>query len=308
MRMDNLGDVVRRCRDEVLFDFPDANIIFFYGSFSYRDLDAPLKQGDIADLRSPYGRKPDFIVVVPDLDKAVGRLGEKYDWSSRQRGKILDQDRDTPFYFNVETFHKHELCDESVFLRYKMGVIGEDGFSRACSMRNGNIYLSSRLSKFVNVLHCHDDVVSVLDGIRNYFVDLALRLVPARFSGEEFVRAYLQSTYLAEAHRFFDLVRHKHMNILESHVYDWNAGRIAPMRSELEKMLSGRILSRAERVSGSDFYDSVFVNKESARRGSVLRDFLFFNLCACRAVLKNRITNSACNGSNLGYVLRKIWK
>jgi hypothetical protein len=310
MRVETLADVVGACCNEILGDFPDAGAVFFYGSFSYRNLDASLSDKDVADLRSSSGRKPDFIVVVPDLAEAVDCLGDKYDWSSSVRKRVLGFRRDTPSFFNVEAFHRHELRDAPFFPRYKIGVIEEDGFSQACKMENGNIYLPSRLSKFVNVVHRDGcDAVSALDGVRDYFVDLALRLVPAKFSGEEFARAYLLSTYLAEAYRVFDIFKKKHLSILDARVYDWDAGQVVPMRAELEKIFSARLLSRGIGRDGSDFYDSVFTNPKSAARGSVLRDFLLFNLCSARVSFgKNRVTNSACGGNNLGYIWRKFTK
>lgn len=317
-------DILDICKEDVLSSSLQklANIrtIFLYGSYAYQNLDRRIEEfSESHGENGVLDKKPDFIVVVSRLEESLNDMAQKCSWSSDDLEKILSLRRDTPFYFNIETSEEYELklkeSTEIIKFPYKIGIIEEERFFDAPKKGSHNIYLPSRLSKCVNVLFEDESIKpkikTHMNNIKDYFVNLTLSILPKKFSGEEFMEKYLKVTYLAEAYRVFDLVKKKHLKILESEVYDFGKAKVVSMREQLKEMIKPILYQNKNvmiySVGDCEFYDTVFRNNTRKNRIKTLYDFTMFNIFSAKVSFhKNRITNSIGGGNNFSYVARKF--
>lgn len=301
------------CVDNPVAD--NIKALILYGSYAYQDLDAPIVAK--SDTQIVIDKKPDFIAIVSNIEDTIQGLAQRYGWSWITAERLLNLRKDTPHYFNLQTTKKYEIqtlsgtCKRQ--LPYKLGIIELNGFEKAMSKKGHNIYLPARLSKFFNVLSINSefkqDFESYLKQTREFFVDLTLRTLPKRFTGEDFARRYLQTTYLAEAYRVFDITKKKHLSILESQLYNMETDAIVPMREMFHGIIAPIVGARddIQMESNSSFYDSCFQQKQSNNHIGVLVDFVLFNMVSVViSCHKNRITNSTAGSSNLQYLIRKF--
>lgn len=293
--------------------------LLLYGSYAYRDLDMPTAEfQELTGKNGLLDKKPDFIMIVSDLETSLAKIGEEFKWDKKALRKLLDMDTATPFYFNLKSEKevriplngKHEMTR----LPYKIGVIEEDGFSQAMDMENYNVYLACRLSKFFNVLYNSSDSVRenldyAVTNAREHFSDMAISSMPEFFTGRQFVERYMLLSYLFEAYRIFDIVKKKHTDILGSSVFDLEQGTLRPMQDVVADMLETPLFEKADLVKrGRSLYDSEFVKKVPGIELSYA-DILRYNLASAKnSFYKNAKTNSAAGGGNLSYVLRKFRK
>ena len=161
---------------------------------------------------------PDFILVTDDLEGTVREMGRRHAWKQKGIDKVLSFSTDTPFYFNVETSDTYEFPLKQGIGRapisYKVGIVTKESFETDPNESSPNIILPSRLSKPLNVLDGNDFVADPLRMAREFVVGLALQRLGRRFTGKEFMEAYLRVTYQAEAYRINDLLKKKHLKTL----------------------------------------------------------------------------------------------
>jgi hypothetical protein len=292
--------------------------VILYGSFANQNLNAPVKGYEsLFGKQGLLDKKPDFIVVVPDIETTLKVLGEQHGWGKKNIEKILHMNRETPFYFNLKTDHAYDLelknSEESVQLPYKIGVIGEREFRHIDDFDSYNIYLPARLSKVFRTVRQHvcfrEVVKQKVENIRDFFVDLTLSLLPSKFSGEDFAKKYLKTTYLCEAYRVFDLVKKKHLKIFSSNIFEFESMHMVPMRLELSEILSDHI-AKIPQVQRTDFaagfYQTDFVNTAPVSLKAVYLALLRFNSSCLSATIKNISTNKICGSSNWDYLSRKM--
>lgn len=311
-RLTSLSDILKACTQEVIQDFPTLHSFFLYGSFCSQEPSS--ETSSYEKLHGKNGlldKKPDFIAVVADLEKSLLDFCSKRNWNEQKMRRILQLDRETPYYFNVETRSKFEFPltkeTEAERISYKIGIVPEDVFMNLPKADGHNIFLESRLSKPINIVYSVDNPLmeKKLDSVRKYFVDLTLTTLPGRFTGETFVRRYLQLSFLAEAFRVFDIVKTKHLKILNSRFYDMAIGKTVPMREELEGMLAPKLVSHDKITIGSQdgFYRSIYINETESTRLQNLYDFISFNLFSLKnAFYKTWITNGASSSTIIGWV------
>lgn len=315
-----LKDALDICIAEIIDDFSFMPMdIVLYGSFTYQNLDTPTgKFKELNGKKGAFDRKPDFLAVVPDLEAAVQSIGCRRSWNRKGMKKVAGLRQDTPFFFNLSTLDSHDVelkeKTEKARLKYKIGVIREDMLLKPDRVPWHNLYLAARLSKPVDIVHARENggsaVLERIDRIRDYFIGLALGLLPRHFTGEKFIKRYLHTTYIAEAHRVFDIIRRKHSKILKSSVYGIESGTMSPMKAKLEEMIAPMVAERddvALESAGRDFYESTFTNRTTKKGLQTAYEFAFFNLTALGIVMTNNwTTNSVAGGSSLGYVARKF--
>jgi len=312
-----LLDILEAAKTDVAAKL-DGNLMsaILYGSFSYRDLST--QTSDFENLRGENGaidRKPDFIVIVSDLEKAIRAVAGSNHIHEDAVKRLLSFRKDSPFYFGLSTCVEYDVelnnRAEKARIPFKVGIISEEEFLKLPS--GHNIYLPSRLTKPTNIVYGDKGAVKEVNGkteeFMDYFVELALRTMPKRFTGEQFVRRYLLVTYLAESYRIFDLIKSKHMVILDSDFYDTQQNKTVTMRSKLQGIVAKRLLGRddLELIWNNSFYDAVFVRKQTTSLAKLFYDFAMYNLVSAQISLhKNRVTNKLIGGNNVDYVLRKF--
>jgi len=317
-KIQRLIDILDVHKEEFVDFFENPRAIFLYGSFAYQDLESSVRSFEKLNGKGGLlDRKPDFIVIVSDLEQTIKKIAKANNWNQNNLERVLRLSPDSPFYFNLNTHDKYDVAVngtlETLKLPYKIGVIGEDAFSKMHEMKNYNIYLPARLSKFFNIVHQDEDIKPLIekqvDTARNYFIELALQTLPQIFTGEKFTRRYLFVTYLSEIYRIFDIMKSKHLNILEANVYDTENKQITPMRTLLMKMLSPKLSERDDveiDYFNENFYDTIFINKNKSNLFRTLYHVMRFNISSARISFRNSVTNTVGGASNLGYVWRKF--
>lgn len=301
-----------------LFDKFEDNIlaIIQYGSFSYQDLNQNINTFEnISSSDGVLDKKPDYILIVSDLESALDKISKEYSWSDSRLKQILSFSRLNPFYFNIETSKKYSITSKNEFniqnLPYKLGIIDKNGFIESSKFNSSDIYLSSRLSKFFNMIYIDEsfrqNFNDSIENIRDFYTRFALSRMNKYFIGYEFLKEYLYVTYLSEYYRIFDIYKNKHLKIYNSSVYDFSSQKFNVMKDVLSDMLKSHVLkyctsakialplkwSHLKQVKGYD-YPSNF-------------QILFYNFYSLiNSVHKNRITNSSVNADNFAYILRKL--
>ncbi len=324
-KLETFKDILDIHVGEIKSDFSDnLKALFLYGSFSYGNLDR--RTEDYESLNGKKGlldSKPDFVLVVEDIQKGLHQVSKKDSWRLGNPEKLMRLGCESPFYFNFFTNGDYEVArpedSERIKLPYKIGVVSLGDFLTDSENFGGSIYLPSRLSKHFNILSVDKSVAEKvserISKIRDFYVDLALSITPSNFTGEEFTRKYLATTYLAEAYRVFDLFsipfirKPKYLSILEKQVYDVHSEEVVPMRHKLKEMLEPKLLAlpSVERVSeGKDFFDSQFSNENPRGFLRNVAKFVKFNLSTLHNSYKNWVTNNAGGASSFGYVFRKF--
>jgi len=310
-------DIMDLLKDEIVGQI-------LYGSFAYRDIEQHTHDYD--SLNSVLDKKPDFIVIVDNLEtsikKILQRTVEKRNINTSKQDLMLEElmnfRRDSPFYFIINTKHSYPIKlnnqTKSSVIQYKVGIIDTPGFFEAIEMNDDNIYLASRLSKPFNTLRLDEaiekDFKEGIKNVRDYFARLTVRTLPKRFTGEQYVRQYLLATYLGEVYRVFDFIKTKHKKILDGTFYNLDSNETRKMGDELKEMLAPLLYSItnvAVKHIDYDFFNSVFEQKHNVSRILSIPEFYSYNRTSAEISFdKNRKTNKLVGGNNLAYVLRKI--
>jgi hypothetical protein len=319
-QINNLEDIIYKFVDwspEYFTQAPKA--IILYGSFLYQDLRQ--RAADFESLDGQYGfldKKPDCIMVVSDVEKAIRSIGSYKGWENKKVEAILSYPKDTPFYFNLLTNENFtfDLKQGKVEAKipYKVGIVSENSLRKVSDMSKESIMLACRLTKPYSVVFAEQDTKDIIDQqtnlVREYFVGLSLEILPKRFTGEQFTEKYLQSTYLCEAYRVFDLVKKKHLGILASDVYDIKKHKVEPMIDRLEHILSPKLMFKEgirlcrDETSflGKQYYNSN--KKHTLRTVHALAVYSFTSFLG--AIGKHRMTNKLGGADNIQYLARKF--
>ncbi len=319
-RVDSLKHVMECCRDDILTGL-DSRLtsVILYGSFTYQNLDTSMSDfGWLKGEKGALDKKPDFIAAVSGIESAIENFGRSKGWAEKDIKKVLSEEKNTPFYFNVETNQEFDVLlrekSEKSKLPYKIGIIGDEYVLGNCIIEGRNIYLASRLSKPFNLVYSRKNAPKLIEAnlekVRKCFSELALQSLPQEFTGEEFIDKYIKVTYLAEAYRLFDIVNEKHRRIVEGIFYDLEKGKAVQMKEKLAEILSGNLTANEDIAlieNNPDFCSSKFKKKKKSEPISTFCKYAGFNMFSFFvSVGKNRRTNRIGGGSNKDYVMRKI--